>query len=337
MQARKTMERPPRTKARAAAAGGLLRVGAKRKPPKSDPTGSGVILVNDILAPWTKADLDPFLLWHEIGPLQFRETAPLGMHPHRGFIEAPYFKEGPHIMLDRWNPNNGEPTADGHMQWGKIGRGIEHGARFVNTYRGMMHVFQLWVNLPKAKKLDEPHFQDAQPGSLPKASPAPGVSIVVLLGSAAGLSSPIDQTTSGTDVAYVDVDLEARAEWTLDLPPAHSTAFVYVASGRALVGGTAVVSGEIASLVSDGGERRLVVKADGGPCNLLIISGAPLGEPIATHGPFVMSSKAELRQAFLDYQMGRLCGDSCKYTVYTPDGARRDYTRTLESSRGRCW
>jgi len=71
----------------------------------------------------------------------------------------------------------------------------------------------------------------------------------------------------------------------------------------------------------------------------MIISGAPMGVPVAQHGPFVMTDKAELRQAFLDYQTGRLCGPSCDYTVYSADGGRRDFSRSIAaaSASSLCW
>lgn len=313
----------------------MLDVIEKARPPKTDPTGSGAILVNDILAPWKDVmTLDPFLLWHEFGPTVFSKPMPIGMHPHRGFIEAPYFKRGPLIMIDRWNPYNSAATADGHMQFGKVGRGIEHGGRFANSYRGEAHGFQLWINLPSARKLDEPHFQDAEAGALPCIAPAPGVTVTVLLGSISGATSPIDQRDSGIDVAYVDVMVEPGVEWIIDIPSSHSTCFAYAARGAGVIGTTTVAHGDIARIsASAAGTRRLVLRADSSQMfDVMIVSGAPLRERVAQHGPFVMTTPAELRQAFVEYQSGCLCGDSCQYTTYSADGTRRDFSRTIDTA-----
>ena len=103
------------------------------------------------------------------------------------------------------------------MQWGKIGRGIEHGGRFVNSYRGIFHVFQLWVNLPAERKLDEAHFQDALPESLPVVE-APGARATVLLGSLddSGLAFPWATNSDGSVVVgRSDSDLGTQAFlWT---------------------------------------------------------------------------------------------------------------------------
>lgn len=167
------------------------RVFKKGKPSQCDPTGTGLI-VNDILTPWNFPDSDPFILLHEFGPTEGGVgNVPIGMHPHRGFNEVPYLKQGHWIATDAWTPE-GDPLhsmRSGCVQWGFIGSGIEHGAKFDKTYTGTLHGFQLWVNLPAANKMDAPSFQDAEPEALPVLRLSDTAQANVLVGSVQGTAS----------------------------------------------------------------------------------------------------------------------------------------------------
>lgn len=280
------------------------------------------MIVNDILSPWRQSASDPFLLWHEFGPMPCDGMPPIGMHPHRGFNEVPYLKKGRWMGVDHWNPEGEDqhPLEDGMVQWGKVGSGIEHGVKFDPTYAGEIHGFQLWVNLPAAQKLDPPHFQDACCEALPEEQLNESVKSKLLVGScpSAATASPID--TGGARVQYVDFMLEPGGEWNHPFPEGMRTAFLYVYEGTGRFGANGQIASKGQIMKVEPGETLMMMADQGDVANVLFIAGQPLEEPIIQHGPFVMSSKEQIMQAFQDYQRGALCNDTCSYTLHRSAG-----------------
>eukprot|EP00747_Dinoflagellata_sp_TGD_P201241 gnl/TRDRNA2_/TRDRNA2_74722_c0_seq1.p1 gnl/TRDRNA2_/TRDRNA2_74722_c0~~gnl/TRDRNA2_/TRDRNA2_74722_c0_seq1.p1 ORF type:complete len:303 (-),score=51.05 gnl/TRDRNA2_/TRDRNA2_74722_c0_seq1:377-1246(-) len=279
-------------------------------------------MVNDVLSPFPNyKDTDPFILLHEFGPTSKLPNIPVGLHPHRGFNEVPYLKQGRWVPLDYWNPDGdpSQPTCSGMLQWGKVGSGIEHGAKFDRSYTGPLHGFQLWVNLPSAQKMDPPCFQDAQPEALPEIQLSPLVTAKLLVGELAGQSSPMD--TGSVRVQYIDFIMAAGGTVMHPIADGLSSVYVYVYQGSGTVGSTkqAARRGEVLRIES--GCQALDLSADKGEAfGCLFLAGAPLKEPIVQHGPFVMSSQEQIRQAFADFQRGRLCNDTCNYVLHKPEG-----------------
>jgi hypothetical protein len=246
------------------------------------------------------SDLDPFLLLDEFHTDRADDyIAGFPDHPHRGFETVTYMIHG--AMEHRDSVGNHGRLGPGSAQWMTAGRGIIH-SEMPKQERGLMWGFQLWVNLPGARKMTAPRYQDIAPTSIPEIDIA-DARVRVVAGEAAGKRGPVD----GVVVAPVmlDVTLPAGAVFRHPLPPEHN-ALAYVIDGAAKLGpeGTAVARGELCVLGQ--GASIAAESATGG--RFLLLAGRPIGEPIARRGPFVMNTQEELRQAFEDYRSGRLVG-----------------------------
>lgn len=269
-----------------------------RGQPASD--GAGVRLTRVIGGP-ALPDLDPFLLLDEFGTDKPEDyLAGFPEHPHRGFETVTYMLDG--RMRHRDNHGNEGVLVPGSVQWMTAGRGLVH-SEMPEQEEGRMRGFQLWVNLPAHDKMTAPKYQEFAPGRIPQVAPAPGVSVKVIAGEVDGIAGPIAQPA--TAPVYLDIALEPGVAWTYDLPMGHS-AFGYVYEG-----GVTVDEGEdarevpVQTLAVLGGGERLVLTAGEVPARLILVAGRPLREPVARYGPFVMNTKEEIMQAFVDYQEGR--------------------------------
>lgn len=262
--------------------------------------GAGVRLTRVIGGP-ALPDLDPFLLLDEFGTDRPEDyLAGFPDHPHRGFETVTYMLDG--RMRHRDNHGNEGVLVPGSVQWMTAGRGLVH-SEMPEQEEGRMRGFQLWVNLPARDKMTAPKYQEFAPERIPQVAPAPGVSVKVIAGEVDGTAGPIVQPA--TDPLYLDIALEPGVAWTHDLPEGHS-AFAYAYEGDATVGegddARALPSRTLAVL---GGGERLVLAAGDAGARLILVAGRPLREPVARHGPFVMNTKQEIMQAFVDYQEGR--------------------------------
>jgi hypothetical protein len=245
---------------------------------------------------------DPFLLLDE-----FRSDDPNDYiagfpdHPHRGFETVTYMLAG--HMKHGDNQGNTGLLGPGSVQWMTAGRGIVH-SEMPQQENGLMWGFQLWVNLPASDKMTTPRYQDIQGDDIPEATVADGVDARVIAGELAGVSGAV--TGVATEPVYLDLHFAAGASLEVPLPENHN-AFVYVYQGTMRVGPEAGAAGlergEL-GLLSKGDSLEL--KAGSLPSRMILVAGRPLNEPIARYGPFVMNTQDELRQAFLDYQSGRL-------------------------------
>ncbi len=267
--------------------------------------GAGVKLTRVIGGPGLP-DLDPFLLLDEFGTDRAEDyIAGFPEHPHRGFETVTYMLDG--RMRHRDNHGNEGLLVPGSVQWMTAGRGLVH-SEMPEQEEGRMRGFQLWVNLPAKDKMTEPRYQEFAPGRIPLARPAAGVEVRVVAGELdAGdggrVRGPIEQPA--TSPLYLDATLEAGVAWEHRLPEGHN-AFAYVFEGEATLGSgeeaRAVASQELAIL---GGGDLLRIQAGTAGARVLLIAGRPLREPVARHGPFVMNTRQELMQAFVDFQEGR--------------------------------
>lgn len=266
--------------------------------------GAGFIVRRPLPAPGLTA-LDPFLLIDELGPIEYQPGEAVGApdHPHRGFETVTYVLEGEVLHED--SAGHRGTIKPGGVQWMTAGGGIIHSetpsaATLANG--GRAHGFQIWVNLPARLKMTRPRYQELAAEQIPSARTPDGLARVkVIAGEALGARAAID---THTPIVYQDWLLERGADVTLPLDPAQR-ALVYVFSGSARVGDAAriVADGQLAVL-GHGGAVRL--RATSENSRLLLLAGVPLGEPVARYGPFVMNTRGELEQAFLDYQSGRM-------------------------------
>ena len=263
--------------------------------------GAGVRL-NRALGGSALSMLDPFLLLDEFqsdDPNDYLAGFP--EHPHRGFETVTYMIDG--AMEHKDSVGNRGRLASGSAQWMTAGRGIVH-SEMPKQDRGLMWGFQLWVNLPRARKMIKPRYQDIAPGLIPETT-LDGAKTRVVAGHAFGMTGPV----TGIDVEplFLDVAVTKGVRFEAQLPAGHN-AFVFVTDGAVRLGpsNSEVRRGQLAVL-GRGGDR-LTATCDASSGRMLVLAGRPLGEPVARRGPFVMSTDEELREAFDDYRSGRLVG-----------------------------
>ena len=266
--------------------------------PASD--GAGVKLTRVIGTPELDM-LDPFLMLDEFGTDRAEDyLAGFPDHPHRGFETVTYMLDG--RMRHRDNHGNEGLLVPGSVQWMTAGRGLVH-SEMPEQQEGRMRGFQLWVNLPAQNKMDAPQYQEFAPERIPVVEAGEGVRVKVIAGEVDGTRGPIVQPA--TSPVYLDVMLEQAAQWEYTLPEGHN-AFAYVFEGDASVGmgedARPVSSQELAVL---GGGETFAVRAGMNGARLILVAGRPLREPVARYGPFVMNTKEQIMQAFVDFQEGK--------------------------------
>jgi len=249
-------------------------------------------------------ELSPFLLLDHAGPADFTPAAkPRGVewHPHRGFETVTLVLEGEVDHQD--TAGNGGRIHAGEVQWMTAGSGLlhkeMHSAEFTRR-GGRFHALQLWVNLPAASKMTAPRYQTLAVRDIP-AVPLPdaGGEVRVIAGEFGGTKGPAQ---TFTPVNLLDLRLRAGGAAVLDLRDGYS-AGVYVVSGRLTVNGEAAAEGELVVLDRKGAEVRLEAASD---AVVFVMNGAPIDEPVAGYGPFVMNTPQEIQRAFADYHAGRL-------------------------------
>jgi quercetin 2,3-dioxygenase len=266
--------------------------------PASD--GAGVKLTRVIGTPQLDM-LDPFLMLDEFGTDRAEDyLAGFPEHPHRGFETVTYMLDG--RMRHKDNHGNEGLLVPGSVQWMTAGRGLVH-SEMPEQQEGRMRGFQLWVNLPAKDKMVEPRYQEFAPQDIPVATPAAGVRIKVIAGTVGDRKGPIEQPA--TDPLYLDIALQPEAKWEYTLPEGHN-AFAYVFEGAATVGeGEDARALETQELAVLGGGDLFTVRTGASEARLILVAGRPLREPIARHGPFVMNTREQIMQAFVDFQEGR--------------------------------
>ncbi|MBZ4039693.1 pirin family protein [Novilysobacter selenitireducens] len=266
--------------------------------PASD--GAGVKLTRVIGSPQLP-DLDPFLLLDEFGTDRPEDyLAGFPEHPHRGFETVTYMLDG--RMRHKDNHGNEGVLVPGSVQWMTAGRGLVH-SEMPEQEEGRMRGFQLWVNLPGREKMTAPRYQEFAPDRIPQVEPAPGVSVKVIAGTVGDAAGPIAQPA--TEPLYLDIALERGAAWEYALPAGHNV-FAYAYEGEVAVGeGEDARALPAQTLAVLGGGDRLVLRAGDDGARVILVAGRPLREPVARHGPFVMNTRQELMQAFVDFQEGR--------------------------------
>lgn len=263
--------------------------------PASD--GAGVRLFRN-LAPELQSRLDPFLLLDEFGSDRPDDyIAGFPDHPHRGFETITYLLAG--SMLHRDSRGNEGRLESGDVQWMTAARGVIH-SEMPQQEEGLLQGFQLWLNLPAARKMDDPWYRDLRGSELGRASTGEGVEAVVVAGSFLGASGPGPERD--TEPLYVDLRMPAGTTLAHALPDSHR-AFLYVYEGRVDAAGSTVEAHHLAVL-SNAGDGVELAAPEG--ARLLLIAGKPVDEPIVQMGPFVMNSRREIEQAFDDYRSGRL-------------------------------
>ena len=164
---------------------------------------------------------------------------------------------------------------------------------------GLLHGFQLWVNLPAARKMDQPTYQEFAPEQIKQESLDDGTVIRVITGKTPnGTSGPV--TGIATDATYLDITLPALANYSHPIPTEYN-AFIYLISGSLQLGDVEQIAPGQMAVFADGDGIEIRATTDS---RLLLIAGRPIGEPVSRHGPFVMNTDAEIRQAYQDFENG---------------------------------
>lgn len=261
--------------------------------------GAGVSLLR-ILTPDLQRRLDPFLMLDE-----FRSDDPQDYiagfpdHPHRGFQTVTYMLAG--RMRHRDSAGNEGLLCSGGVQWMNAGRGLVH-SELPEQEDGLMHGFQLWVNLPASLKMSEPGYRDIPAEEIPTYTTPKGVTLRVIAGESEGVKGAVQQPV--TEPLYLDVHLPGDTYHEVALPEDYN-GFVYVYDGELKLGeqGTTVHARQMAVLGNKAGGACIRLHAEK-PAKALVIAGRPLNEPIAQWGPFVMNTRQEIEQAVSDYRRG---------------------------------
>jgi len=243
--------------------------------------------------------LDPFVMLDHIGPQRLEPGFFVDgvMHPHRGFETLTMMFEGQMHHVD--STGFREELRTGSTQNMIAGRGIQHGGSMeADADTHVFHEVQLWVNMPASTKMRPPSISSAHAGDKPTIDNSSHV-VEVITGSVDGRTSPLE-TTQSTRIVRVLVRSEAQV--VLESIPDGWTAAVYVLKGRATVGGRDLSEFALATFASDG--DCVVIDSPAPGSELLIVTGEPIGEPVAMGGPWVMNTRQELEQANADLADG---------------------------------
>jgi redox-sensitive bicupin YhaK (pirin superfamily) len=251
------------------------------------------------------SDLSPFLMLDYAGPVHFKPSnRPRGVeeHPHRGFETVTIAYQG--SVDHRDSGGNSGTINPGDVQWMTAASGVVHEEKHGKDFTakgGDFEMVQLWVNLPAVAKMSQPGYQGILSAEIPRVELGTGAYARVIAGELKGAKGP---AKTFTPVNVFDVRLEAGADGELNLPEGQNSAIVLL-RGDVVINGSSALTGEagIAPLSAVGEAVFIHAKAES---LLLILSGAPLNEPVASYGPFVMNTEAELRQAAEDYRAGRM-------------------------------
>ncbi len=251
------------------------------------------------------AELSPFLMLDYAGPAQFKpSTGPRGVeeHPHRGFETVTISYQG---SVDHRDSGGNRGTINpGDVQWMTAASGVVHEEMHGKDFTakgGEFEMVQLWVNLPASAKMSKPGYQGILSAQIPPVELGTGAYGRVIAGELNGVKGP---AKTFTPVNVFDVRLEAGGRGELNLSAGQNSAIVLL-RGDVVVNGSSALKGEaqIAPLSPSGENVLLEAKAK---LLLLVLSGEPINEPVASYGPFVMNTEAELHQAFEDYRAGRM-------------------------------
>jgi redox-sensitive bicupin YhaK (pirin superfamily) len=247
--------------------------------------------------------ISPFLLFDYAGPAEFPPSdSPRGVdeHPHRGFETVTIVYQG--SLVHRDSAGNQGTIGPGDVQWMTAASGVVHEEKHDPEFTrrgGTFQVVQLWVNLPKAFKMSSPRYQTLLAGQIPTVD-LPGGSVRVIAGALGSARGPAQ---TFTPINLFDARVRAGQTIDVELADGHNSA-VAVLAGEAVVNQSPILREAELALLSPEGTSvgiRAVVDA-----TVLVLSGEPIREPVASRGPFVMNTQEELMQAAADYRSGKM-------------------------------
>lgn len=250
----------------------------------------------------TIEQFEPFIFLNHHGPQTYapgNNGLPFGPHPHKGFETVTFIVSGELVHQDSTGYSSN--IRSGGIQWMTAGKGIIHSETSSDTFKaagGEVEILQLWLNLPARFKNTPPAYTGLQQEEVPVVSLLDGaVKVHMVSGSWEGKQAPI-QSIAGVHLATVS--LAAGAQWSFDVPEGHQVLY-YVISGKLSVNGNAVETHDLLSFGLEGTTINSVAETG----VQILVGHAPVsGEPIVAHGPFVMNTQEEIRQAFVACQSG---------------------------------
>jgi len=264
------------------------------------------------------SELDPFLLFDDFRndlPAHFEKGFP--WHPHRGIETITYVLNG---TVDHGDSlGNTGTLGAGDVQWMTAGRGIMHQEMPHGNAAGQMHGFQLWGNLPSSQKMVAPRYQDVTAKDIPVVTDDDGTQVKIIVGNFWGETGPVDGIAA--DPQYLDIFVPAGVKKNFKIDT-YRRAFAYVFEGEGAFADASAPSGVLlekevmgkeVNIRDMSGDRTLIrfgtgdevtVQAGEQGVRFLLISGAPIEEPVAWHGPIVMNTEDELRQAVRELRNG---------------------------------
>jgi len=253
-----------------------------------------------------RPELSPFILLDHAGPVDFKPgVKPRGVdwHPHRGFETVTVVYDGEVAHQD--TAGNGGTIGPGEVQWMTAGSGLLHKEMHSEAFTrsgGRFEVLQLWVNLPAKSKMTAPRYQTLWVKDIPAVPLAGGAgSVRVIAGEFEGVAGP---AKTFSPVTVLDLRLSAGGNARLDLREGDTAAF-YVLRGKVLVNGAEVASGTELVVFERKGDH-LEIEAGDEDAILFVMHGEPIDEPVVGHGPFVMNTSKEIREAFVDFHYGKM-------------------------------
>lgn len=275
-------------------------------PPPVHFVGDGFRVHNFIpgVYPLTMARMDPFILLDYNSKFFFSPTEKprgVGVHPHRGFETVSIAYKGRIAHHDSFG--NSGVIGEGDVQWMTASSGLLHKEYHEKEFArrgGDFHMVQLWVNLPARDKMSPPKYQPITNEQMGKYILHGDQGIVeVIAGSYRDVKGP---ASSFTPMAMMNARLNAGGKAEFEFPATYNTAALVV-EGRVLVNDTGKAPSDHFILFSNDGEKFTIEAEE--DSIVLIISGEPISEPIAAHGPFVMNTRTEIYQAFEDVENGK--------------------------------
>lgn len=246
--------------------------------------------------------LDPFLFLNHHGPQHYgpdNRGLPFGPHPHRGFETLTFVLQGDITHVD--SVTGESVIAAGGIQWMTAGSGLVHAEVSSKEFKkngGMEEVIQLWMNLPAKHKMVKPSYTGLQQADIPQVEFDGGI-VHLISGILEDKTGPIN---SLTDLFTSRIDIRIGGEFTHTVPTG-SQILLYVVNGEIIVDGAVVEEHQLVEFAEEGESISIIANRKS---QLIFCYGQPLREPVVSHGPFVMNTDAEIREAIIDYQTGRM-------------------------------
>jgi redox-sensitive bicupin YhaK (pirin superfamily) len=250
--------------------------------------------------------IDPFLFLNHHGPQVYgpnNQGLPFGPHPHRGFETVTFILDG--SLAHRDSGGHESDIYAGGVQWMTAGRGLVHAEISSEDFKrtgGPLEILQLWVNLPARLKMTEPRYVGKQQDDIPVVTTTDGKAKVQVISGTWESTQGAVQSLTG--VAMTTLNMQAGGKVVAPVPASHNV-FLYVVRGEVRVGGQNAMSMHLIELNHDGDAVEIQAVTD---AFLLFGHAEPFGEPVVAHGPFVMNTRDQIRQAIQDYQSGKFGG-----------------------------